>query len=86
VRQPSLHASFFVTKLWGYFIASPPDAATLASLQGVYTSSGYNIRAVVEAILQHPQLYDGPELVKPPVVYNAGLLRAIGRPIDTTAR
>lgn len=80
-----LHASFFVTKLWGYFIASPPDAATLASLQGVYTSSGYSIRAVVEALLQHPQLYDGPELVKPPVVYNAGLLRAIGRPIDTTA-
>jgi uncharacterized protein (DUF1800 family) len=80
-----LHASFFVTKLWGYFIASPPDEATLASLQGVYASSGYSIRAVVEAILQHPRFYDGPELVKPPVVYNAGLLRAIGRPIDTTA-
>ena len=41
-----LHASFFVTKLWGYFIPSPPDEATLASLQGLYTSSGYSIRAV----------------------------------------
>jgi hypothetical protein len=80
-----LHASFFVTKLWGYFIPSPPDAATLASLQGLYTSSGYSIRAVVEAILQHPDFYEGPELVTPPVVYNAGLLRAIGRPIDTTS-
>ncbi len=80
-----LHASFFVTKLWGYFIASPPDEATLASLQGLYTSSGYSIRAVVEAILQHPDLYEGPELVTPPVVYNAGLLRSIERPIDTTA-
>jgi uncharacterized protein (DUF1800 family) len=80
-----LHASFFVTKLWGYFIASPPEEATLASLQGVYTSSGYSIRAVVEAILQHPDFYEGPELLTPPVVYNAGLLRAIGRPIDTTA-
>ena len=39
----------------------------------------------VEAILQHPDFLDGPELVTPPVVYNAGLLRAIGRPIDTTA-
>ena len=48
-------------------------------------SSGYSIRAVVEAILQHPDFLDGPELVTPPVVYNAGLLRAIGRPIDTTA-
>ncbi len=84
VEHP-LHASFFVTKLWGYFIPSPPDEATLASLQGVYVSSGYSIRAVVEAILQHPDFYEGPELVTPPVVYNAGLLRSIGRPIDTTA-
>jgi uncharacterized protein (DUF1800 family) len=80
-----LHASFFVSKLWGYFIPSPPDGPTLASLQGVYLSSGYSIRAVVEAILQHPAFYEGPELVTPPVVFNAGLLRATGRYIDTTA-
>jgi hypothetical protein len=80
-----LHPSFFVTKLWGYFIPTQPDEATLASLQGLYTSSGFSIGAVVEAILQHPDFYEGPELVTPPVVYNAGLLRAIGRYIDTTA-
>ncbi|HTA14653.1 MAG TPA: DUF1800 domain-containing protein, partial [Solirubrobacteraceae bacterium] len=80
-----LHASFFVTKLWGYFIPSQPSEATLASLQGVYVSSGYSIRAVVEAILQHPDFYGGPELLTPPVVYNAGLLRSISRPIDTTS-
>ncbi len=80
-----LHASFFVTKLWGYFIPSPPDEATLASLQGLYTGSGFSIQAVVEAILLHPDFYEGPELVTPPVVYNAGLLRAVGRYIDTTA-
>jgi Protein of unknown function (DUF1800) len=80
-----LHASFFVTKLWGYFIPSAPSEATLASLQGLYSSSGCSIRAVVEAILQHPDFYDGPELLTPPVVYNAGLLRSISRPIDTTA-
>jgi hypothetical protein len=84
VEHP-LHASFFVTKLWGYFIPSPPDEATLAALQGLYVGSGYSIRAVLEAILQHPDFYEGPELVTPPVVYNAGLLRAIGRPIDTTS-
>ncbi len=83
VEHP-LHPSFFVTKLWGYFIPAPPDEATLASLQGLYVGSGYSIRAVVEAILQHPDFYEGPELLTPPVVYNAGLLRAIGRPIDTT--
>ena len=43
------------------------------------------MRPVVAAILQHPALYRGPRLVKPPVVYNAGLLRRIRRGIDTTA-
>jgi hypothetical protein len=80
-----LHPSFFVTKLWGYFIPSQPSEETLAALEGLYTGSGYSIRAVVEAILQHPDFYEGPALVTPPVVYNAGLLRSIGRPIDTTA-
>ncbi len=81
----SLHASFFVGKLWSYFVPQPPSEDTLSSLQGLYTSSEYSIRAVVEAILQHPDFLTGPEMVTPPVVYNAGLLRAIGRPIDTTA-
>ncbi len=84
VEHP-LHPSFFVAKLWSYFVPEPPDEATLAALQGIYLSSGYGIRPVVEAILQHPDFLEGPELLTPPVVYNAGLLRAIGRPIDTTA-
>lgn len=84
VNHP-LHASFFVAKLWSYFVPTPPPEATLASLQGLYTSSGRSIARVVEAILAHPDFLAGPELLTPPVVYNAGLLRALGRPIDTTA-
>jgi hypothetical protein len=80
-----LHPSFFCAKLWGYFVPTPPSEATLAALEGLYLGSGYGIAPVVEAILQHPDFLNGPELVTPPVVYNAGLLRAIGRPIDTTA-
>jgi uncharacterized protein (DUF1800 family) len=80
-----LHPSYFVSRLWSYFVPQPPSAETLASLESLYTNSGYGIRPVVEAILQHPDFLDGPELVTPPVVYNAALLRAIGRPIDTTA-
>ncbi len=80
-----LHASFFVSKLWSYFVPVPPPEATLASLMGIYLSSGYSIRSVVEAILQSPEFLDGPEMVTPPVIYNAGLLRAAGRYIDTTA-
>jgi uncharacterized protein (DUF1800 family) len=80
-----LHASFFCTKLWSYFVPTAPDDATLAALQGLYVSSGRQIRPVVEAILQHPDFYDGPEMVLAPVVYTAGLLRALGRGVDTSS-
>ena len=60
-----LHASFFVSKMWSYFVPTPPDEATLASLQGLYIGSGFSIRAVVEAILAHPTFLNGPELLTP---------------------
>ena len=44
-----------------------------------------SVRPVVEAILKHPRLYNGPRMVKPPVVYLAGMLRATRRGIDTEA-
>jgi uncharacterized protein (DUF1800 family) len=85
VLENDFHASFFVTKLWSYFIPTPPDAQTQAALQKLYLDSGYGIRPVVEAILMHPDFYDGPAMVKPPVVYTAGLLRTMGRAIDIGA-
>ncbi len=84
VAHPA-HAGYFVEKLWSYFVPVPPDNATARELRKLYISSGYAIRPVVEAILKHPQLYNGPRLVKSPVLYNAGLLRRIRRGIDTTS-
>ncbi|HEY6149532.1 MAG TPA: DUF1800 domain-containing protein [Gaiellaceae bacterium] len=80
-----LHPSFFVTKLWGYFIPTKPPAGTRRALEHIYVHSGYQVRPVVAAILRHPQLYNGPRMVKSPAVYTAGLLRALGRGIDTEA-
>jgi uncharacterized protein (DUF1800 family) len=77
-----LHPSFFVNKLWGYFVSTPLDSATSTGLQALY--SGRQIQPVVEAILMHPSFYSSPRMVKPPVVYNAGLLRMRGRFIDTS--
>jgi uncharacterized protein (DUF1800 family) len=71
------HASFFVTKLWSYFVPTKPPAATQRALEATYRKS-YAVRPVLEAILQHPALYTGPRMVKPPAVYAAGLLRALG--------
>jgi uncharacterized protein (DUF1800 family) len=78
------HPSFFVDKLWGYFVPVAPDAASRRSLIALYERD-FQILPVVEAILRHPALYTGPRMVKPPVVYTAGLLRALGRSVDTLA-
>jgi uncharacterized protein (DUF1800 family) len=81
VLENPFHRSFFVLKMWSYFVPSPPSASTQAALEALYISSGYSIGQVVEAILLHPDLYTGAPLVKPPAVYTAGLLRATGQTI-----
>ncbi|MFL5906315.1 MAG: DUF1800 family protein, partial [Solirubrobacterales bacterium] len=75
VENP-LHASFFVLKLWSYFIPQAPSSDTLNALVSLYTSNSYAIRPVLEAILMHPDFYEGPAMVKPPIVYLASLMRA----------
>jgi uncharacterized protein (DUF1800 family) len=84
VANPN-HPSFFVGKLWSYFIAGTPDDATARALEHLYVSSGYAVKPVVAAILKHPALYTGGRLVKSPAVYTAGLLRRLGHGIDTTS-
>jgi len=83
LRHPA-HPRFFVQKLWGYFVPTALDGSTRRSLESLYRRD-LQIRPVVEAILRHPALYTGPRMVKPPVVYTAGLLRGMGRGIDTTS-
>jgi len=78
------HAPFMAEKLWSWFVATPPSRATVRSLAGVYRRSGLRIGPVVRAILEHPALYrnlDAPDMVKSPVVYVAGALRASGSSI-----
>jgi uncharacterized protein (DUF1800 family) len=84
VRNPR-HRSFFVQKLWSYFIPTPPSAATRRALEALYVHNKYAVRPVVEAILEHPALYGSKRMVKPPVVFLAGMLRARRRGIDTDA-
>jgi uncharacterized protein (DUF1800 family) len=74
-----------VTKLWGYFVPVPPKAGTRRALERLYVHSGYEIAPVVGAILRHPALYTGPRRVKSPALYLAGLLRGLGRGVDTEA-
>jgi Protein of unknown function (DUF1800) len=84
VENP-LHPSYFVDKLWSYFVATEPSAATRERLILTYLSSGLQIRPVLEEILVSPDFYEGPPMVKPPVVHLATMMRAVGRYVDTTA-
>jgi uncharacterized protein (DUF1800 family) len=78
------HARFFVEKLWSYFVPVPPPADHRRELERIYRED-YEVRPVLDAILRHPALYLGPTMVKPPVVYTAGLLRALGRRVEGDA-
>jgi hypothetical protein len=77
------HPSFFVLKLWSYFIPVPPSASTQAALQRLYVRGGYDVKPLVKAILKHPAFYNGPRMVKPPIVVTAGMLRAKRRGVDS---
>ena len=84
VQHPP-HLTYFVRRLWSYFIPTPPSATTESALKRLYKRSGYDIAPVVGAILKHPSLYTGPAMLKPPVVQVAGMLRARRRRVDTGA-
>ena len=84
VENP-LHPSFFVEKLWSYFIPQPPSAQLRDQLVSTYTGSGWQIRPVLESILLSPDFYASQTMVKPPAVYLAAMLRRLGRHIDTEA-
>jgi uncharacterized protein (DUF1800 family) len=79
-----LHPSFFVRKLWSYFVPTEPDRATRAALERIYRADR-QVRPVLQAILMHTALYEGPRMTKPPVVRIASLMRRIGAPVTTTA-
>ncbi len=78
------HAQFLIRKLWAEFIASPIPQATLDALATAYRTSGYQLKPVIRGILTHPLIFeslDEPNLIKPPIVYLVGVLRAMGVPM-----
>ena len=80
MSHPS-HAPFVVTKLWGEFMPTAPDAATLRDLTQVYTRTGFRLRPLVRRILTHPAMLASikePTMIKSPVVFGIGVMRALG--------
>jgi uncharacterized protein (DUF1800 family) len=70
---------FVIGRLWFRLVsATAPDAATMATLIGAWGPSG-DIRAVLVAMAEQPAFRDqASALVKQPVEWVVGLLRAVG--------
>ncbi|MDX6539114.1 MAG: hypothetical protein QOI71_724, partial [Gaiellales bacterium] len=82
------HAPYLMEQLWGYFSPRKVPPGLLRRLVATYTQSGYEIRPVLELILSDGALYADlaePDMIKPPVVYVAGMLRQTGTYVTTDA-
>jgi uncharacterized protein (DUF1800 family) len=58
VRHPAT-ARFLTTKLFRFFVYDTPDPSTIDRLAATYTSSGFDIRAVIR------DMFTGPEFLSP---------------------
>lgn len=83
------HGPFLVNKLWSEFIAAPIPADALASLACQYISDGYQLAPLLRDLLRHPLMFDSigePTMIKSPVLYTVGVLRALGAPLRDTVQ
>jgi uncharacterized protein (DUF1800 family) len=88
VTHHPAHAPFLMTKLWAAFTNEELTTSTRRALVDTYRRHDRRIKPVVAEILRHPALYsrlDAPDMIKPPVVLVAGLLRTTGTPITISA-
>jgi uncharacterized protein (DUF1800 family) len=84
LSQPS-HAPFLVRGLWNEFIAAPIPGDALAALTSTYLQTGTQLQPVLRGILSNPLIFDSldePTMIKSPVVYTVGVLRATGAPLQ----
>jgi uncharacterized protein (DUF1800 family) len=85
ILSQASHAPFLVTELWNEFIAAPIPGDALASLTSAYLQSGTQLQPLLHGILSHPLIFDSldePTMIKSPVVYAVGVLRATGAPLE----
>jgi uncharacterized protein (DUF1800 family) len=86
VLSQRAHAPFLITKLWHEFILAPIPPVTLADLIATYTAGDQLLLApLIRKILTHPLMFESlgePNMIKPPVVYYVGLIKAMDAPLQ----
>jgi uncharacterized protein (DUF1800 family) len=79
VRHPST-ARYLTTKLFRFFVYDTPDPSTIDRLAATYTSSGFDMRAVMRDILTGPEFLSPQAFrgnVKQPIELVIGSLKAL---------
>jgi uncharacterized protein (DUF1800 family) len=79
VRHPAT-ARFLTTRLFRFFVYDNPDPATIDRLADTYTSSGFDIRAVMRDIFSGPEFLSEQAFrgnVKQPIELVIGSLKAL---------
>lgn len=83
------HAPYLVTRLWQRVVSlQPPPQSTLDELVAVY-GPHHDLRALMKAMLLHPAFRSDTArkaLVKQPIEYVAGTLRALGVAVTSEPR
>jgi uncharacterized protein (DUF1800 family) len=79
VRNPAT-ARFITTKLFSWFVYENPDSSVVDRLSNTFTTSGFDIRAVVRDIFTGPEFLSAQAfhgLIKQPVDYVVGSLKSL---------
>jgi uncharacterized protein (DUF1800 family) len=87
ISQPAC-ASFVISRVWFRLVsATPPDGAAMGRLRQAYGPQG-DIRSLLAGIVAEPAFLDaGSSLVKQPVEWAVGLMRALAvRPSELSAK
>lgn len=80
LRQPAC-ARFICTRLFQFFVYDDPQPGDVEPLAATFVNSGYDVRAVMAALLRSPQFTSERAYrakIKGPVEFAVGLLKALG--------
>ncbi|MEL7158609.1 MAG: DUF1800 family protein, partial [Actinomycetota bacterium] len=76
-------ARFIATKLWSFLAYANPEPAVVENVATAFAASGMEIRALVRAILLHPQFRSTRAkqgLIRSPIEYVVAAMRVTGLP------
>jgi uncharacterized protein (DUF1800 family) len=84
IRQPAC-GHYIARALWEFFAYRSPETEVVSEIAEIFVSSGWNIRATMQAIFTHPAFYSEKAyhaLVKSPLEYLIGFTRSFNAKTD----